>query len=86
MTEDNKNKIKKIMKEHLETIDILRVLEVPVEAKANRIYQEFRPLYEKLEKEKILPEGCSWDVFQQLGVRILEATANHAMLHRSFVF
>lgn len=86
MTEENKDKIKNIMKEHLETIDILRVVEIPIEAKANRIYQEFRPLYDKLEKEKLLPASCNWDIFQQIGVRLLEATANHAMLHRSFVF
>lgn len=86
MTEENKNKIRKIMKDHLEKIDIFRVVEVSVEVKANRIYDEFMPLYKKLEGDKLLPEGCTWDVFNQLGVRILEAVANNAMLHRSFVY
>lgn len=84
VTQDNKDKIIKIVREHLEPIDILRVVEIPIQTKANRIYQELEPIFKKLDAEKLLPEGCTWDVFHKFITSVLEYVANALLQRQAF--
>jgi predicted Zn-ribbon and HTH transcriptional regulator len=84
VTQDNKDKIYKIVREHLEPIDILRVVEIPIQTKANRIYQELEPIFNKLDAEKLLPEDCNKEVFHKFVTHILEYVANSLLQRQAF--
>lgn len=84
MTDENKEKINKIVREHLDTIDVLRVVDYPIQDKAQLIYKEFLPLYKKLDAEKLLPENCTWEVFNQLLIPRLEQEATFSLMRAQF--
>ena len=80
----NKERINQIVRDHLESFDELKVVEIPIETKANKIYSELQPIYKKLEAEKLLPEGCTWDVFHKYITSILEHVANYFIQRQAF--
>jgi hypothetical protein len=84
LTEDIKNQIKQIAKEHYDGIDILKVADLPINDQVHRIYNELPTIYQKLQTRNILPQGTSLDVFMQIVVPRLEKAAQEAHISQSF--
>lgn len=84
VTQDNKDKIYSIVKEHLNNIDVLKVIDIPLETRARAIYSELQPIHKKLDDQKLLPEGMTWEMFHNYITHVLEVIANHLLRFRSF--
>jgi len=82
----DRDKIKQIAKEHFDQFDILKVEDVPVEQKAEKIYQELPIIYKKLDEAKVLPEGINFQSFMHITVSHLQAAANMAYMRNAFGF
>ena len=84
MTPENKQEITKIVKEHYDKIDILKVEGYDIVKKAQTIYNELPTIYSKLNEAKVLPENVNLDIFMQIVVPRLEDAAQHAHVARMF--
>ena len=62
-TNENREEIKKIAKEHYDTIDILKVDNINMEEKAKAIHKELPSIYQKLKDKNLLPESINFDAF-----------------------
>ena len=73
ISEDKILKITDIVKQELSEVSILPVN--MIQEKAQKIYDKFQIIYQKLENEKLLSEGMNLDIFHQIYLSKLQQAA-----------
>jgi hypothetical protein len=84
VTQDNKDKIKKITTEHFAQFPVLQIVDTDLNNKVEIIYNELPNIYKKLSEEKVLPEGCNLDMFMRTVLPRLQEEAQHAHIQKVF--
>lgn len=85
-TNENREEIKKIAKEHYDTIDILKVDNINMEEKARAIHKELPAIYKKLKDKSLLPESINFDAFMQVTTLSLQNEFQNAQFASFFRF
>ena len=84
MTEENKEKIRKIIKDHYDSFDILRIADYDIRQKAAKIQEELHPIYKKLKQENLLPEEIDAKKFVEFGNIMLQQSFQEAIFKNAF--
>jgi hypothetical protein len=83
ITEQNYVRIREIAMKHFRASGALGD-NPDLQNKVNRILDGFQPIYVELEKEKLLPEGMNYTIFQQVVVPHLQAAAHQLQIQTMF--
>ena len=84
ISEENKNEIIKITKDHFSKFSELTILDYPLEKKVEIIYNNLVEVYKKLSEAKVLPENVDLQTFFNIVIPRLEHAAQSAHAHQLF--
>lgn len=84
ISEENKEQIKTISKEHFKSFDVLKIEDADLGQKVQLVFNELPNLYRKLKEAEVLPEKVDLNVFMQIVTPRLEEAAQSAYVMKMF--
>ena len=84
LTQEQKNQVRKVLSNHLDKIDILKIENYDLVKKAEAIQKVMPNVYKDLQEEKLLPEEVNFNVFMNIASMMLNQKFQEAQVSSFF--